>query len=132
MNIGDSVYFVDQKSKAGAGLPGLISELNDSTAKVAVELEEGTVTYVVPLWDVLPARLFTAQILRTVYGVYGSLERYGRSPRRMEQSELERELSNAGLDQKAAEVCAGLAREVDWAAQNPLSTWLKAIRAFYL
>jgi len=79
------------------------------------------------LWDLLPARMYTAAILRACYGVWESLDRQGRSPGTVHEDDLVRELACAGLAEKTA-----FARDVDWTGKTPLSAWLKAVRSFYL
>jgi hypothetical protein len=132
MDIGNSVYFLTEHKTTGAGVPAVICGLYERSARIAIEREEGTKTFDVPLWDLLPARAYTAAILRVCYSAWESLDHQGRSPGSLREGDLVRELASAGLDQKAAQVCAGLAREVDWRGNCPLSTWLKTIRAFYL
>jgi hypothetical protein len=132
MDIGNSVYLVTDHQTTGAGVPAVICGLYERSARIAIEREEGTKTFDGPLWGLLPARAYTAAILRVCYSAWESLDRQGRSPGSLWEGDLVRELSNAGMDQKAAQVCAGFAREVDWTAKSPLSAWLKAVRSFYL
>ena len=93
--------------------------------------QEGTKTFDVPLWDLLPARAYTAAILRVCYSAWETLDRQGRTPGSLRESDLVRELAGAGLEQSTAEMCASLCSDVDWTAKSPLSAWLKAIRSFY-
>ena len=37
-----------------------------------------------------------------------------------------------GLAENTAEICARLCWDVDWSAKSPLTSWLEAIRSFYL
>jgi hypothetical protein len=132
MDIGSSAYLVTDHKTTGGGLPAIICGLYERSARMAIEREEGTKTFEVPLWDLLPARTYTAAILRACYDVWETLDRQGRSPGTVHEDDLVRELACAGLADKTAEMCAGFARDVDWTAKSPLSAWLKAVRAFYL
>jgi hypothetical protein len=132
MEIGNSVYFVTDHKTAGAGVPAVICGLYDRSARIAIEREEGTKTFDVSLWNLLPARTYTAAILRACYGVWESLDRQGRSPGTLREEDLVHELARAGLAEKTAEMCARLCWDVDWSAKSPLSAWLKAVRSFYL
>ena len=132
MNIGNSVYLVTDHKTTGAGVPAVICGLYERSARIAVEREEGTKTFDVALWELLPARTYTAAILRACYSAWESLGRQGRSPGTVHEDDLVRELASAGLAQKTAEMCARLCWDVDWTAKSPLSAWLKAVRSFYL
>ena len=107
-------------------MPAVICGLYQRSARIAIEREEGTKTFL------LPARAYTAAILRVCYGVRESLDQQGRSPGSLREGDLVRELAGAGLAQSTAEMCASLCSDVDWTAESPLSAWLKAIRSFYL
>src|SRR5208283_4489783 len=132
MDIGNSVYLVTDHKTTGAGVPAVICGLFERSARIAIEREEGTKTMVVPLWDLLPARAYTAAILRACYGVWEKLDHQGRSPGTVHEDDLVRELARAGLAEKTAEMCARLCWDVDWTAKSPLTAWLKAVRSFYL
>src|SRR5271167_1828716 len=132
MDIGKSVYLVADRQTTGAGVPAVICGLYERSARFAIEREEGTKTMVVPLWDLLPARAYTAAILRACYSTWETLDRQGRSPGTVHEDDLVRELARAGLAEKTAEMCARLCWDVDWSAKTPLSAWLKAVRSFYL
>ena len=132
MDIGNAVYFVTDRQTTGAGVPAVICGLYGRSARIAIEREEGTKTFDMPLWDLLPARAYTAAILRVCYSAWETLDRQGRSPGSLHEDELARELARAGLAEKTAEMCARLCWDVDWSAKSPLSAWLKAIRLFYL
>jgi hypothetical protein len=132
MDIGSSVYLVTDHKTTGAGVPAVICGLFERSARIAIEREEGTKTMLVPLWDLLPARAYTAAILRACYWTWETLDRQGRSPGTVRENELVRELSSAGLAQSTAQMCARLFLDVDWTGKSPLSAWLKAIRSFYL
>ena len=57
MEIGNSVYFVTDHKTTGGGVPAIVCSLQERSARIAIEREEGTKTMVVPLWDLLPARV---------------------------------------------------------------------------
>ena len=80
MDIGNAVYFVTDRQTTGAGVPALICGLYERSARIAIEREEGTKTFDGPLWDLLPARAYTAAILRVCYSAWETLDRQGRSP----------------------------------------------------
>ena len=132
MDIGNSVYLVTDHHRTGAGVPAVVCGLYERSARIAIEREEGTKTFDVPLWDLLPARAYTAAILRACYSTWETLDREGRSPGTLREAALVRELARAGLAEKTAEMCARLCWDVDWSAKSPLSAWLKAVRSFYL
>ena len=132
MDIGSSVYLVTDRQTTGAGAPEVIRGLYEKSARIAIEREEGAKTLGVPLWDLLPARAYTAAILRGCYSVWESLDQQGRSPGTLREADLVRELAGAGLEQSTAEMCASLCSDVDWSAKSPLCAWLKAVRSFYL
>jgi hypothetical protein len=132
MDMGNSVYFVTDHQTTGAGAPAFICGLYERSARIAIEREEGIKNLDVPLWDLLPARAYTAAILRVCYSAWETLDRQGRSPGLLLEADLVRELAGAGLEQSAAEMCASLCSDVDWTAKSPLSAWLKAVRSFYL
>jgi hypothetical protein len=129
MEIGNSVYFVTDHKTTGAGVPAVVCGLHERSARIAIEREEGTKTFEVPLWDLLPARAYTAAILRTCYGVWETLDAQGRT---IHENDLVRELGRGGLAKDTAEMCARLCWDVDWSGTSPLSAWLKAVRSFYL
>jgi hypothetical protein len=132
MGIGNCVYVVADHKTSGGGVPAVICGLYQRSARIAIEREEGTKTMLVPLWDLLPARAYTAAILRACYGVWESLARQARTPGTIHEDHLVTELGRAGLAQETARMCARLFWDVDWSAKSPLSAWLKAIRSFYL
>jgi hypothetical protein len=132
MDIGNCVYLVTNHKTTGAGVPAVICGLYERSARIAIEREEGTRTMLVPLWDLLAARAYTAAILRACYSTWESLDNQGRSPGSLHEDDLVREVARAGLAQSTAAMCARLCWDVDWSARNPLSAWLKAVRSFYL
>jgi hypothetical protein len=115
------------------GVPGLLCAINGATGRVTIELEEGTRSLLVPVWDLLPARLFAASVLRIAYEVYKQLARERVSIALVSPDELTRALQDAHLDAQTARNCAELAaRAVDWVKTPcPLRAWLNAIRKFY-
>ena len=133
MKIGDAVYVINRPQQPMGGVPGMLCAINGATAHVTIELEEGTRSLLVPVWDLLPARLFAASVLRITYGVYKQLVREQRSIALVSPDELTRALQDAHLDAEIARNCAELAtREVDWIKTPcPLRAWLNAIRNFY-
>jgi hypothetical protein len=133
MKIGDAVYVINRPQQPMGGVPGTLCAINGPTARVTIELEEGTRSLLVPVWDLLPARLFAASVLRIAYGVYTQLAQERRSMALVSPDELTRALQNAHLDAETARNCAELAtREVDWTKTPcPLRAWLNAIRKFY-
>lgn len=132
MDIGNAVYLVTDRQTTGAGVPAVICGLYERSARIAIEREEGTKTFDVPLWDLLTARAYTAAILRVCYSTWETLDRQGRSPGSLRETDMVRELAGGGLEQSTAEMCARLCWDVDWRAKSPLSAWLKAVRSFYL
>ena len=128
----NSVYFETDRQTTGAGVPAVICGLYERSARIAIEREEGTKTFDVPLWDLLTARAYTAAILRVCYSAWETLDRQERSPGSLREADLVRELAGAGLERRTAEMCASLCSDVDWSAKSPLSAWLKAVRSFYL
>ncbi len=69
MDIGNAVYLVTDHKTPGAGVPAVICGLYERSARIAIEREEGTKTFDASLWDLLPARAYTAAILRVCHGV---------------------------------------------------------------
>ena len=76
------------------------------SARIAIEREEGTKAFDVPLWDLLTARAYTAAILRVCYSAWETLDRQGKTPGSLREADLVRELAGAGLEQSTAEMCA--------------------------
>jgi hypothetical protein len=132
MDIGNAMYFVTDRQTTGAGVPAVVRGLYEKSARIAIEREEGSKTFDVPLWDLLTARAYTAAILRVCYSAWETLDRQGRTPGMLRKVDLVRELADAGLEQSTAEMCARLCGDVDWSAKSPLSAWLEAVRSFYL
>jgi hypothetical protein len=131
MKIGDAVYVISSPREAMGGMPALVCAVTGSIAKVAIEREVGTRVLLVPLWDVLPARLFTAKLLRIACIVYERLDRERGQLAGVTIDELQNALLAERLDQDTAQMCADLSTDVDWASNRPLLTWLEAIHNFY-
>jgi hypothetical protein len=133
MKAGDAVYVINRPQQSMGGFPAMLRAINGTTARVTIELEEGTRVLLVPVFDLLPARLFAASVLRIAYGVYKQLAQERRSIALVSPDELTRALQNAHLDAQTARNCAELAaREVDWIKTPcPFRAWLNAIRQFY-
>ena len=121
MDIGNAVYLVTDRQTTGAGVPAVICGLYERSARIAIQREEGTKTFDVPLWDLLTARAYTAAMLRGCYSAWETLDRQGKTPGSLREADLVRELAGAGLERSTAEVCARLCSDVDWRAKSPLS-----------
>src|ERR1700731_1584433 len=121
MDIGNAVYLVTDRQTTGAGVPAVICGLYERSARIAIEREEGTKTFDVPLWDLLTARAYTAAILRVCYSAWETLDREGRTRGPFREADLARNLPAAGLKKSTAEMCASLCSDVDWSAMSPLS-----------
>jgi hypothetical protein len=64
MKIGDPVYLITDQLQTGAGIPGMICALQDSTVEVAVESAHGTrILEIRNCEDILPSNLYTHSIL---------------------------------------------------------------------
>src|SRR6516225_10815592 len=88
MDIGTSVYFLTDHKTTGGGVPAVVCGLFERSARIALEREEGTKTMLVPLWDLLPSRAYTAAILRVCYGVWESLDAKDRKSTRLNSSHM--------------------------------------------
>ena len=133
MKIGDPVYLITDQLKTGAGIPGMICALQDSTVEVAVESAHGTKILEVKNWaDILPSNLYAHSILNVVYHAYEDIElRYG-SILNLTTEEIGAQLIQQGLAPQTARRCADLFDEVEWHnAPLPLRQWLRRIRDFY-
>ena len=115
MKIGDPVYLITDQLQTGAGIPGMICALQDSTVEVVVEFTNGTKTLKLRNWeDILPSNLYTHSILNFTI------------------EEIVAQLIQQGLAPQAARPCADLFDEVEWHnARLPLRQWLGSIRDFY-
>jgi hypothetical protein len=54
MDIGSAVYLVTDRQTTGAGVPAVIRDLYEKSARIAIEREEGTKIFDVRLWDLFP------------------------------------------------------------------------------
>ena len=133
MKIGDPVYLITDQLKTGAGIPGMICSLQDSTVEVAVESANGTKILAVRKWEeILPSNLYAHSILNVVYHTHEDIElRYG-SILNLTTKEIGAQLIQKGLAPQTARRCADLFDEVEWHnAPLPLRQWLTRIRDFY-
>jgi hypothetical protein len=133
MKIGDPVYLITDQRQTGAGVPGMIFALQDSTVEVAVEYVQGTKILEVRNWeDILPSNLYAHSILNVVYHAYEDIElRYG-SILNLTTEALGAQLIRQGLAPETARRCADLFDEVEWHnTPMPLRQWLRRIRDFY-
>src|SRR5260221_12637323 len=64
LHIGQTVYLLTGSDECIAGTPGMLSAIDTNTAKVCVEWEHGTLEFTVAVADALPARGFTATLLK--------------------------------------------------------------------
>jgi hypothetical protein len=133
MKIGDPVYLITDQLQTGAGIPGMICALQDSTIQVAVESACGTkILEVRNREDILPSNLYTQSILNVVYHTCEQIElKYG-SILNLTTEKIGAELMQHGLAPQTARRCADLFDDVEWHdARLPLRQWLRRIRDFY-
>jgi len=133
MKIGDVVYLITDQLQTGAGIPGMIYALQDSTVEVVVEVAHGNkVLKVANRQDILPSNLYTHSILNLVYQTYQEIEHKYGSILNLTTEEIVAQLIQRGLAPQTARRCADLFDEVEWhKAQLPLRHWLESIRDFY-
>jgi hypothetical protein len=133
MKIGDPVYLITDQLQTGAGIPGMICALRDSTVEVAVESTNGAKLLKVMNWeDLLPSNLYTHSILNVVYLTYEAIERKYGSILNLTAEEIAAQLIQRKLAPQTARCCADLFDEVKWHnAKLPLRQWLESIRDFY-
>ena len=131
LHIGQTVYLLTGSDECIAGTPGMLSAIDTNTAKVCVEWEHGTLEFTVAVADVLPARVFTAPLLRAACCACDRLELDRGSLVGIPQDELADALVLERIPRAIAQRCASLSNEVDWASDSPLQAWLRAIRDFY-
>jgi hypothetical protein len=63
MKIGDHVYVITNRLQTGAGIPGIISAVQDSMVEVMVDFAYGPRILKVSNWeDLLPSNLYTHSI----------------------------------------------------------------------
>ena len=114
MKIGDPVYLITDRLQTGAGIPGMICALQDSTIEVAVESAHGTKILEVRNRDILPSNLYTHSILNVVYHTYAEIELKHGSILNLTTEEIGAELIQQGLAPQTARRCADLFAEVEW------------------
>jgi hypothetical protein len=133
MKIGDPVYLITDQLQTGAGIPGMICALQDSTVEVAVEFTQGTRILKVKNWDeILSSHLYAHSILNVVYHAYEEIEHKFGSILNLTTEEIVAQLIRQGLAPQTARRCADLFDEVKWQnARLPLRQWLERIRDFY-
>ena len=113
MKIGDSIYLVTDQPKTGAGIPGMICGLQDSTVEVAIEETNGTKVLQVKTWDVLPSNLFTHSVLNIIFLTYQEIERDCGSILNLKPDAVVRKLTEHGLASQTARQCVDFLDEVD-------------------
>jgi hypothetical protein len=133
MKIGDDVYLITDQLQTGAGIPGVIYALLDSTVEVVVEVAHGNkILKVVNRKDILPSNLYIHSILNLVYQTYQEIEHKYGSILNLTTEEIVAQLIQRGLAPQTARRCVDLFDEVEWhKSQLPLRHWLESIRDFY-
>jgi hypothetical protein len=133
MKIGDHVYVITNRLQTGAGIPGIISAVQDSMVEVVVDFAYGHKTVKVSgKENLLPSNLYTHSILNLVYQTYEQIEKKNGSILYLTTDELVAQLIRHGLAPQTARRCVDLFEEVDWRnARLPLRQWLEGIRDFY-
>jgi len=133
MKIGDHVYLITDQLKTGAGIPGIIYAVQDSTVEVVVESSHGPkVLKVRNRENILPSNLYTHSILNVVYQSYEEIQHKYGSILNLTIEEIVAHLIRHGLAPQTAGRCADLFDEVEWhKLQLPLRHWLERIRDFY-
>jgi hypothetical protein len=133
MKIGDLVYLITDKLQTGAGIRGMICNLQASTVELAVELAHGTkILKVGNREDIVPSNLYTHSILNVVYQTHQEIERTHGSILNLTTEKIVAQLIQKGLAPQTARRCGDLFDEVEWhSASMPLRQWLESIRDFY-
>jgi hypothetical protein len=133
MKIGDHVYVITNRLQTGAGIPGVISAVQDSIVEVVVDFAYGRKTLQVSSSeDLLPSNLYTHSILNLVYQTYEQIGKKNGSILNLTTDEIVAQLIQHGLASQTARRCVDLFEEVDWrSARLPLRQWLENIRDFY-
>jgi hypothetical protein len=133
MKIGDLVYLITDKLQTGAGIRGMICNLQASTVELTVELGHGTkIVKVGNREDILPSHIYTHSILNVVYQTYQEIERTHGSVLNLTTEKIVAQLMQKGLAPQTARRCGDLFEEVEWQnAPMPLRRWLESIRDFY-
>lgn len=133
MKIGDQVYLITDPHQTGAGIPCVISVLNDTTVEVVVEFHcDSPNLKVCGLEEVLSSNVYTHSILNLVYQTYEEIQhRYG-SILNLTFEEIVAQLVQNGLAPQTARRCVDLIDYVAWQNQAlPLRRWLESIRDIY-
>jgi hypothetical protein len=133
MKIGDHVYLITDRLQTGAGIPGRISGLQDSTVELVLESIDGPKVLKVRNWeDIMPSNLYAHSILNLVYETYEDIEHKYGSILNLTGDEIAVKLSQNGLAPQTARRCIDLFNGIKWRnAQRPLRQWLESIRDFY-
>ena len=133
MKIGDHVYLITDQLKTGAGIPGRIYALQDSTVEVVVESSHGPkILKVRNRENILPSNLYTHSILNVVYQSYEEIQHKYGSILNLTTGEILAKLIQRGLSPQTARRCTDLLDELEWhKVQLPLRHWLESIRDFY-
>ena len=133
MKIGDFVYLITDKLQTGAGIRGMICNLQASTVELAVELAPGTrIVKVGNREDILPSHIYTHSILNVVYQTHQEIERTHGSILNLTTEKIVVQLVQKGLAPQTARRCGDLFEEIKWQnAPMPLRQWLESIRDFY-
>ena len=133
MTVGDHVYLITDPLQTGAGIPGMIYALEDSTVELVVESTHGPkILKVRNREDILPSNLYTHSILNVVYQTYQEIEHKYGSILNLTTEKIVAKLIQRGLAPQTARRCADILDEVEWhKARLPLRHWLERIRDFY-
>ena len=133
MKIGDHVYVITNRLQTGAGIPGIISAVQDSTVEVVVDFAYGPkILKMSSRQDLLPSNLYTHSILNLVYQTYEEIGQKKGSIFNLTTDEIVAQLIQHGLAPQTARRCVDLFEKVDWHnARLPLRQWLEGIRDFY-
>jgi hypothetical protein len=133
MKIGDFVYLITDKLQTGAGIRGMICNLQASTVELAVELAPGTqIVKVGKREDILPSNIYTHSILNVVYQTHQEIERTYGSILNLTTEKIVAQLMQKGLAPQTARRCGDLFDEIKWHnSPMPLRRWLESIRDFY-
>lgn len=133
MKIGDHVYLITDRLQTGAGIPAMISALQDSTVEVVVEFaHEPKLLKIRNCEDIISSNLYAHSILNLVYQTYKEIERKYGSILNLSTEEIFAELLQRGLAPQTARRCVDLFADVEWHnAQLPLRQWLESIRDVY-
>jgi len=111
MKIGDVVYLITDQLQTGAGIPGMIYALQDSTVEVVVEYAHGNKILKANRQDILPSNLYTHSILNLVYQTYQEIEHKYGSILNLTTEEMVAQLIQRGLaPQTARRVSISLTR----------------------